>query len=903
MRSIGCVLVAMLMTSPVLNAQEASADSTKPRNLHGWSARTFTSDEIRNHPARDLRALMSLMPGFVALDADGGLYGRGSRNGQLEYRLNGIDITDRFTSSFSLPFLPEALEQVTAHVGPYSALLGSAPGGLVDMRLRTGGERWEVTAQHRTDDFAPTGSTFLGTSSFGQHTTVLTAGGPLPFDSRLFVAAEFYRMRDRDPRWVEPFSYNLQLATFTPPYGGPFPAPFEFKKNHHLSNSLARSSLIWNLTTSLAGIDAALWGTISDTRTRNASEWAIVRQYYNQHRIPWWDDVRSTIGLTLSGTVSGIVRAHGIIVRNDARSHTTDPDFGEDRRIYPDSAANAAKGYTGFRGRYYGPQGYFTDDQPYFVNADEPNNSFLKTSISNWRALGSVEADLTEAWTIAVQAEAEWWTLRSFNVSYISGVRSALDSDLDGVDDRTFTNERELEYYVGSNASSYGFDANGGSIDDGWRAARRPSRTSLTAASRWRAGSFELELGLRGVWDDTDVPTPIAGDLPRGLWPAFPYDNQYQMIEPSALGSASTTKHWLPRASASVKEGAYDIRFAWGKYLATLPFSELQLANSHLRNILGPYRQPMWYPSSEVLTSSARPEITTASEAALELQLLPQVRIGMAIYSKDMSSQVQLGFTPVDTMPNPPTSFVNTGESRSKGVELTLLLNPSPQARVRLSYAYQDVQGMSATPRSNFIEVTDPTIVAAQRPYDLDYEQAHRIVGELQLSGEPGTWLETFDLWLAGRAASGHPYTRFEVPTYTSLAPWYGAMMWAAYPQGSTLVEPRNASRTPWTFFVDLSVSYRFTIGPAKIRTLVAITNLLNTKEVVNVFPTTGSSTEDGWLRSELGRRWIEYSTTGIYASLYRDLMLRNRHAYLRYTGNDIYAAPRQVRLGLEVGL
>ena len=78
----------------------------------------------------------------------------------------------------------------------------------------------------------------------------------------------------------------------------------------------------------------------------------------------------------------------------------------------------------------------------------------------------------------------------------------------------------------------------------------------------------------------------------------------------------------------------------------------------------------------------------------------------------------------------------------------------------------------------------------------------------------------------------------------------------------------------------------------------VNVLNVFNTKNVLNVYPTTGAANDDGWFANVLAAPYLQ--TPG-YEQFYRDINLKNRWAYMSATGNDIYGTPRQVQFGLRV--
>jgi hypothetical protein len=81
------------------------------------------------------------------------------------------------------------------------------------------------------------------------------------------------------------------------------------------------------------------------------------------------------------------------------------------------------------------------------------------------------------------------------------------------------------------------------------------------------------------------------------------------------------------------------------------------------------------------------------------------------------------------------------------------------------------------------------------------------------------------------------------------------------------------------------------------------VTNLLNAKQIVNVYPTTGSAQDDGWLSSPAAS---QFKAIPNYEAFYRAINNENRYAVMGTsgrgagTGADLYGIPRQIRVGLR---
>lgn len=82
------------------------------------------------------------------------------------------------------------------------------------------------------------------------------------------------------------------------------------------------------------------------------------------------------------------------------------------------------------------------------------------------------------------------------------------------------------------------------------------------------------------------------------------------------------------------------------------------------------------------------------------------------------------------------------------------------------------------------------------------------------------------------------------------------------------------------------------------------VLNLLNTKEILNVYPDTGVPTDDGWLKTPSA---TQYKAIPNYTAFYNALNLQNRWGIMTYGANvgmgDTYGTPRQIRVGVRMEL
>jgi hypothetical protein len=105
-----------------------------------------------------------------------------------------------------------------------------------------------------------------------------------------------------------------------------------------------------------------------------------------------------------------------------------------------------------------------------------------------------------------------------------------------------------------------------------------------------------------------------------------------------------------------------------------------------------------------------------------------------------------------------------------------------------------------------------------------------------------------------------------------------------------------NTSTTPFVFNIDLQVSKMFKLGPLGMEVYVNVLNLLNTKHVLDVYPTTGSAQDDGMMTNPLT---AGYRSLPDYEAFYRAINSENRWAAFGPIG-DMYGSPRQIRVGMR---
>ncbi len=113
----------------------------------------LTGTEINDVPyanSHSLRESMKLMPG-VLLDPGGALHFNGSQESQVQYVLNGFNITDPITNQFGTLLAVEGIRELAYSSGRDSPQLGKGSAGVLAISTETGTDMFHYTAT----DFIP----------------------------------------------------------------------------------------------------------------------------------------------------------------------------------------------------------------------------------------------------------------------------------------------------------------------------------------------------------------------------------------------------------------------------------------------------------------------------------------------------------------------------------------------------------------------------------------------------------------------------------------------------------------------------------------------------------------------------------------------------------------------------
>ncbi|MCC7302211.1 MAG: TonB-dependent receptor [Bacteroidia bacterium] len=259
-------------------------------------------------------------------------------------------------------------------------------------------------------------------------------------------------------------------------------------------------------------------------------------------------------------------------------------------------------------------------------------------------------------------------------------------------------------------------------------------------------------------------------------------------------------------------------------------------------------------------------------------------------------------------------SYGNIDFGTVKGFSVAYDLRRSQGVQMTASYTLQfaDGTGSSASGGYNLVSQGLPNL---RTTMPLDFDQRHTIVanfdyrfgsgknyrGPVYTKGK-GTdkeksvqWLKDVGMNVVFRAGSGLPYTKQGNVTQAAA---FGIA------QRSTLKGSVNGSYLPWNYRMDLRIdkSFERTFGkkkegedkgnPVNINVYLQVLNVLNTKNIQNVYAYTGNPDDDGFLASAEAQSTInaQVSPTS-FIDLYG----------IKVNNPSNYSIPRRIRLGVAL--
>ena len=296
-----------------------------------------------------------------------------------------------------------------------------------------------------------------------------------------------------------------------------------------------------------------------------------------------------------------------------------------------------------------------------------------------------------------------------------------------------------------------------------------------------------------------------------------------------------------------------------------------------------------------------KPERTVDYQIGFKQRVTRTSALSIQAFYRELRNMTQI--IPVNfAYPVSYNTYGNIDFGTVKGLEISYDLRRTGNIRMNTSYTLQfaDGTGSNAASAGTFVNLG---LDGIRTPFALSFDARHRIVNNLDFRYGSGkkyngpkingkNILENTGFNIVSNYISGTPYTRQRQITPDGAFGITGR----AFQKGDI-----NTSRLPSQFRMNLRIDkdFKFNMGKdgndkaktADMNIYLQVQNALNTQNVLQVYPATGSPTDDGFLASPLGEQQLQgVMDQQSFIDLYR-IALENP---------GFYSLPRRIRLGVR---
>ncbi len=843
-----------------------------------------TSENIETIPVRGFNSLIALQASVVV--QDGNVHIRGGRTEETGYYLDGANVTSPLSNTNAVYIIQDAVEEIQVLTGGYTAEFGGANSGIIQSELKTGGRDYNLSLDFQTDNFVAKGEKFLGTYSSQDHFLTATAAGPIVSENiRFFVAYENYFVGDTKKRFSKGYEFNdlmdfntsnNQDTTYNISYPDGF-TPGNERTRHSINSTLLFDSNPFQFRVS------ALYNYREEYFTNQP-----MLEVLNSR-----DQMTVANTLLLSGKFTHVVSPTTFydlkVSYFDAGTETEDDWYGTNWRAWNDSARIADDyGVTmrsAFRDFNTSAYRYDLSGFPFSRNGDV-ESSYFKSDNQYFSVNGTITNQMN-VHELKAGFEYRQHTLRRFLIN------PEVMSTIDPGQTEDQVNPVVWKEFLGN---TYGYDFYGNELDSGEDGAREPVFASAYLHDKIEYSDLIINAGIRLDYFDTKDRTLISPDNPD-------VNVTTSTIAESAWKDLDPVMKVSPRLGFSFPASERTVFYAqYGKFSQMPELNDVYYNSSQYGTQIVSggnfYTAPVGF--------GLKPMHTTAYEVGFRQQVGENVAFDLTGFYKNIKGQPGASRIIANPLSEITTfNYITNGDfATTKGLEFKLQVRRTKNLSAQLNYTLTSAEG-TGSGETAYLSAVDrnaetPTIVSP-----LDYSQTHR--GSINLDyrfgrDEGGPVLNQLGANVLFSFNSGHPYTSVYYPPGGQVNAYDAGVDYMLDTRSREAREPINASETPWVFNTDLRLDKSFTVTDDLTATIyMRVTNLFNSKNPVNVYEATGSSSDDGHLADP------NYSGDFVnvygeqYIEMYKAINGKNGQSYLDFVGEELYDNPRQILFGIKV--
>lgn len=872
------------------------------------SIRTVGAEEIENSANRDVGELLDLQPGVVT--QNGNIHIRGSRDEEVGYTLDGVNIKNMVGSGRLVTAIPEALSELAVEAGGYSAEIGGANSGIIRQVLKTGGDKLSGSFRVETDGLAPalSGDESL---SYGYQDITATLGGPLGSRVRFFGALRVTNEDDWEPTYWEPFEFmdgELQptLVAGITPDGDSISIAFTGED----IPSKTSENISFNGTTLLDFNPLTIrFSAVIDNLTYRDDFRTPIYYMYNTGRLPERIQNKSLFALRGNYFLSPKTFVSVGYSMFSQQYMSYDPNFDHDSVLdlmawgnpyeiesvnqdWADEFKDANGNYT-----YSLPENYYVAQFSFQRPGDIPAG-FSKT-VRDYNGIDGKFTMQRGAHEFVAGFDFKNYTYRRYYFfgSTMENMNRAVYVDssitIEDIENENSAAESKLRLF---NARTIGYDVFMNELDSGPDGARQPYSQSYYFNDKYEADNLILNIGLRldrFFMDDMKMKDPSN--------PGWDETNQGiledEFTDPDVKGVVQ------PRVGLAFPVSDNTVfHLQYGKYAQMPDLAEAFKSTRWMSLVFGGQNY-----TPDPMGFDLDPIETNQYELGFHYQFTPDAALDITAFAKNTTGQLTIAKNELVSanasygVDQGALYYINGDFSTANGVEFTMRTRRINRLQSYLSYTFTDARGVNSEPNSNAGNVTQDALAAPPAMISpLDYENKHRgaMVMDYRYGDNEGL-LSNAGMNLSFRFNSGHPFTTVG-----------GGLGQRAADEGALLddararepQEPIGSSTTPWYFRWDMKMEKGFKLGNVELMAFVNVENLFDRKNVINVYNRTGNAYDDGFLTDPALSAEIVAAQGDQYVELYQNINLSNRQ-HLLFDGDfgfDVFDTPRLIRVGLS---
>ena len=870
-----------------------------------------TVEDIQNLPTRGLQDIVGLTAGVVKAENNNAMNVRGGRGAETVTYIDGVNVTDPYNFAMRIYLPNEAIEELSVQTGGFNAEYGEAMSGIIAITTRVGGEKYHFSAEAISDELLSPEKKTLGAYSYGYNEYVLSLNGPIIPKKKhtFFVSATRQYIADWTPSWGwAENSWKLGDYTYDQPvYSNvrdSLTQEFLMDTVRHEYNFNARLPENYSSRWSYTGkvklqLSKNMELKSSYIRTNRDYSQDILGtafaiqpiQYFNAEHRPVTVNQTSSFNVTLTHMLGSRTFYDLKFNMFDTDRKCWDPVFKDNLYEYGDPTYNPWPDTE----EYYG-QAYTGRLGPDFFQPGSQYDSYIRQGSAHW----GIDFDITHQQgkyhNFKAGFEYKYHTVRYFRMLNPTELAYPYYTS-------------DIEKYRGADVNFYGYDVEGNEVDDGdylqdvvrdssgspvdgfyHQAPYHPIIMSGYFQDKIEFEDIILNLGLRydylnpNAWmfrqiaaefDDNGVVIPGTG--------MFGGDNQF---DESDIVDHESFAFISPRLGVSFPVTDQTVFHAqYGKFYQSPRLQDLYLSPFYMDRYVtsGGYFINLTNPNLE-------PTKTTSYEIGFKQMFGNLASIQLTAFYKETEDLVQLNTVTTDVAS---IALSDNGDFGTiKGLDVIFTMRRYKNLSLNINYELQFAEGTGSASAGNY-DIAWLWGVNGNYPkfaQPLDFEQRHS--GSINLdyryiSEAPIRLLRNTGANVMFTFNSGNPYT---LNTITNQFPFNGRYDNDAL--STTPVSAVNSEITPWNFRIDLKVDKKFTISRTSVTLFAWVTNLLNSRNIQDVWITTGLPNDTGFLGTSAGQAYWN-SLTELGRSMYK----------MREIDYNYYGQPRQIRLGIQIEL